>query len=57
MNSQQSKEQLDLIEVLKLLEQTFAGNDTKKIDEAKNKLQQKFQNISMLFLYYFRPYL
>jgi hypothetical protein len=53
MNSQLSKEQLDLIDMLKLLEETFAGNDTKKIDEAKNKLQQKFQNIkyaiSLLF--------
>ena len=37
MNSQLSKEQLDLIDMLKLLEETFAGNDTKKIDEAKNK--------------------
>ena len=45
MNSQLSKEQLDLIDMLKLLEETFVGNDTKKIDEAKNKLQQKFQNI------------
>ena len=53
MNPQLSKEQLDLIDMLKLLEETFAGNDTKKIDEAKNKLQQKFQNIkyaiSLLF--------
>ena len=53
MNSQLAQEQLDLIETLKLLEETFTGNDTKKIDEAKNKLQQKFKNkkyaISLLF--------
>ena len=53
MNSLLIKEQFDLIEILKLLEETFSGNDTKKIDEAKNKLQQKFSNkeyaVSLLF--------
>ena len=53
MNSQLTKEQLDLIEILKLLEETFRGNETKKIEEAKNKLQQKFNDIkygiSLLF--------
>ena len=46
MNSQLSKEQLDLIEILKLLEETFRGKDTRKIEEAKNKLQQKFNDIN-----------
>ena len=57
MNSQLTKEQLDLFEILKLLEETFNGKDTKKIDEAKNKLQQNSKIKSMLFLYYFRHYL
>ena len=35
-----TKEQADLFEVLKLLEETFRGKETKKIDEAKSKLQQ-----------------
>ena len=40
MNNQMTKEQADLFEVLKLLEETFRGKETKKIDEAKSKLQQ-----------------
>ena len=53
MNTQLTKEEMDLIEVLRLLELTFRGNDTKKVEEAKNKLQQKFASIeygiSLLF--------
>ena len=40
MNTSVTKEQADLIEILKLLEETFKGKDTKIIDEAKNRLQQ-----------------
>ena len=43
MNSELTKEQLDLIEILKLLE-TSIGNDIKKINESRNKLQEKFQD-------------
>ena len=53
MNIQLTKEQIDLLEILTLLEETFKGNDTKKIEEAKDKLQEKFYNlnygISLLF--------
>ena len=48
-----SQEQANLTELLKLLEETFKGKDTKKINEAKNKLEQIFTNIdygiSLLF--------
>jgi hypothetical protein len=40
MSTQISKEQADLIEVLSLLEESFKGKETKKINEAKNRLQQ-----------------
>ena len=53
MNTPLTQEQTDLTEVLKLLEETFKGKDTKKINEAKNKLEEKFANIeygiSLLF--------
>ena len=34
------KEEIDLINMLKLLEDTFIGKNTKKVEEAKNKLEQ-----------------
>ena len=40
MSTQITKEQADLIEVLNLLEESFKGKETKKINEAKNRLQQ-----------------
>ena len=40
MNSPLTKEDIDLINMLKLLEETFTGKNTKKIEEAKNKLEQ-----------------
>ena len=53
MNSSLTKEQLDLIELFKLLEETFKGKDTKKIDESRKKIKEKFINknygISLLF--------
>ena len=53
MNTPLTQEQADLTELLKLLEETFRGKDTKKINEAKTKLEQKFTNIeygiSLLF--------
>ena len=53
MNNQMSKEENDLIEMLKLLEESFKGKDNKKIDEAKNILNEKFKDlkygISLLF--------
>ena len=53
MNKQVTKEQADLIEILKLLKETFKGKETKKIDEAKKKLEKKFNDIkygiSLLF--------
>ena len=44
MNSNLNIEQKDLIEIIKLLEGTFAGKDTKKIIEAQKKLQEKFND-------------
>ena len=53
MNSSLTKEQLDLIELFKLLEETFKGNNSKKIEEAIAKIQDKFTDknygISLLF--------
>ena len=40
MNSPLTKEDIDLINMLKLLEETFTGKNTKKIEEAKDKLEQ-----------------
>ena len=34
------KEEIDLINMLKLLEDTFIGKNTKKVEEAKYKLEQ-----------------
>lgn len=41
MSAQQQNEQNEIIEILKLLQETFKGQDNKKIEESKNKLQQK----------------
>ena len=41
MSVQQQNEQNEIIEILKLLQETFKGQDNKKIEESKNKLQQK----------------
>ena len=41
MNSNLNIEQKDLIEIIKLLEGTFAGKDTKKIIEAQKKTSRK----------------
>ena len=46
MNTSLNQEKADLTELLKLLEETFKGKDTKKISEAKNKIEQKFTNIN-----------
>ena len=46
MNTPLSQEEKDLIELFQLLEETFRGKDTKRIEEAKNKLQQKFVDIN-----------
>ena len=40
MNTPLTKEDMDLINMLKLLEETFSGKNTKKIEESKNKLEQ-----------------
>ena len=37
---------MKILEILKLLEETFHGKDTKKIKEAKNKLNEIFKNIN-----------
>ena len=42
--SEQSTE-MKILEVLKLFEETFQGKDTKKIKEAKNKLNEIFKSI------------
>ena len=44
MNSSLTQEQKDLIEILKLLEETFKGKDTKKIEEAEKKLKEEFKD-------------
>ena len=48
-----AQEQKDLIEIFKLLEQTFTGKDTKVIQTAEKHLKEKFSNlkyfISLLF--------
>ena len=53
MNNQTPNEESDLIEILKLLQETFKGQDNKKIEDARNKLQQKFTDLkyglSLLF--------
>jgi hypothetical protein len=53
MSTPLTKEQNDLIEILKLLEETFSSKDTKKIEEARNKLKVLLSNekyaISLLF--------
>jgi len=41
MSAQQQNEQNEIMEILKLLQETFKGQDNKKIEESKNKLQQK----------------
>lgn len=41
MSAQQQNEQNEIIEILKLLQETFKGQDNKKIEESKNKLQHK----------------
>ena len=46
MNTPLTQEEKDLIELFQLLEETFRGKDTKRIEEAKNKLQQKFVDIN-----------
>ena len=53
INKNMTQEEMDLIEMFKLLEQTFTGKDTKIIQSAEKKLKEKFTNlkyfISLLF--------
>ena len=51
--SQPPSEKTDLVELLKLLKETFSGSDTKKINDAKDKIKHFFSDlrygISLLF--------
>ncbi|MHA4750801.1 hypothetical protein ACX0FG_15870, partial [Enterococcus faecium] len=37
--------EIKILEIYKALEETFSGKDTKKINEAKNKLNEIFKDV------------